>query len=179
MGTKGRGDSKLSADRLTCAERAAKALELRKGGKTFRQIGEEMGVSEPRAFQIIDRELERLNKRRAQSAEAVTRLELERLDTMLAACGEKAKGGDLNAIDRVLKITERRAKLLGLDPGDKQPPPPQAGNQLVLNVQEMLVDRSANSQPRALEHQPTETTEVGNGECGPEVGPAEGRDSGS
>jgi len=42
-------------------------------------------------------------------------LELERLDVMLLALWRRVQNGDERAIDRALKIEERRAKLLGLD----------------------------------------------------------------
>jgi len=55
----------------------------------------------------------------------VLQLELERLDAMQAAIWDDAMNGHLGAIDRVLKIMERRAKLLGLDQLDvtQQPEP--------------------------------------------------------
>jgi len=42
-------------------------------------------------------------------------LELLRLDELLNALWDTAIAGDLKAVDRVLKVMERRAKLLGLD----------------------------------------------------------------
>jgi hypothetical protein len=108
-------NSKLSGARVLRAERAGRALELRKAGLTFRQIGAEMGVTEQRAHQIVTQELARLNARRAEDAEAVTRLEVERLDALLATVWPKALEGDLPAFDRVLAVLARRAKLLGID----------------------------------------------------------------
>jgi len=107
--------TKLSVARISRAERAGQALDLRKSGLTFRQIGERMGVTEQHAHRLVTQELARLNAKRAESAEAVTRLEIERLDRLLAAVWEKAMAGELAAIDRVLSIMARRAKLLGID----------------------------------------------------------------
>jgi hypothetical protein len=45
----------------------------------------------------------------------VRQLELERLDRLLIALWDLATGGSLGAIDRVLKVMQRRAELLGLD----------------------------------------------------------------
>lgn len=42
-------------------------------------------------------------------------LDLRRLDSLLLTYWPLAKGGDTDALDRVLKILQRRAKLLGLD----------------------------------------------------------------
>jgi len=50
-----------------------------------------------------------------ETAEEIRRLELERLDAMLFAIGPEVRKGSYGAIDRALKIMERRARLLGLD----------------------------------------------------------------
>jgi hypothetical protein len=174
--------SKLSVARLTCAERATQALELRKAGLTFREIGERMGVTEDRAHQIVTRELARLNARRAEDAGAVTRLEVERLDVLLAAVWEKAAGGDPAAIDRVLAIMARRARLLGIDLADQRVTVPPPGNQLVLNVSEMVVERkavaggeaAADVEVRALEHHPG--NDGNNGAAAAATGPTEAQE---
>src|SRR3954469_8688015 len=112
--------SKSSATRVAAAERRARALELRKGGKSFAAIGRELGVSEPRAHAIVTGEPRRLNERRAEQAAEVTRLELERLDSLSAALWARALEGEVAAVDRVLAIMTRRAKLLALDgPGKR------------------------------------------------------------
>jgi hypothetical protein len=111
----GRKHSKLSVARVGRAERAGWALDLRKSGLTFRKIGQRMGVTEQRAHRIVTEELARLNAKRAEDAAAVTRLEAERLDAILAVLWPKVEKGDLPSIDRVLSIMARRAKLLGID----------------------------------------------------------------
>jgi hypothetical protein len=50
-----------------------------------------------------------------EPAEEVLRIELARLDEMHAGCWEAARSGDVQALDRALKIQDRRAKYLGLD----------------------------------------------------------------
>jgi hypothetical protein len=97
-----------------------KALDLRKAGKTYAEIGQVLGVSEQRAHKVVTEELARLNRERVEAATDVCRLELGRLDTLLAGVWEAAKGGDVVAIDRVVKLMERRARLAGLDKPVKQ-----------------------------------------------------------
>ncbi|MGV7222960.1 MAG: hypothetical protein ACQ9MH_15700 [Nitrospinales bacterium] len=46
-------------------------------------------------------------------------MESERLDQLHRGCWDAAIGGDLYAIDRALKIMERRSKLFGLDAPNK------------------------------------------------------------
>jgi hypothetical protein len=111
--------SKNSKTRITAAQRRTLALALRIQGKTFREIGTALNFSEQRAHAIITSELARLNGERSEKAEEVRRLELERLDALLAGCWDSARGGDPPAIDRVLAIMARRARLLGLDAPSK------------------------------------------------------------
>jgi hypothetical protein len=113
-------ESKNSARRIEAAERRTKALELRKAGHTFKAIGQALGCSEQRAHKIVTKELARLNSRRAEQGSEVTRLELERLDALHAALWLRAIKGDLDAFDRVLRLMQRRAALLGLDAPTKR-----------------------------------------------------------
>jgi hypothetical protein len=48
-------------------------------------------------------------------AAEVRTLELDRLDALWLSQYDKAKKGDVSALDRCLKIMDRRAKYLGLD----------------------------------------------------------------
>jgi hypothetical protein len=106
---------------------------------TYAAIALELGVSEPVAWRMIGKELDRLNQRRVETAERVQRLEIARLDQMLSGIWEQAKGGSFAAIDRVVKIMERRAKLLGLDLADKQAA--STTGTVVLQVNEAIVVR--------------------------------------
>lgn len=96
-------------------QREHDALELRKKGWTYQKIAESLGISIQGASDCVKRALERLKTEVRESAEDVRQIELERLDKMLAIAESAAEAGDLSAIDRVLRIQERRAKYLGLD----------------------------------------------------------------
>lgn len=63
----------------------------------------------------VSRELGRIQDDLAIEANSVRALELERLDSYLLVIARDVQKGDLAAIDRALKISERRAKLLGID----------------------------------------------------------------
>jgi hypothetical protein len=107
--------SHSSAAKVQAAERRLQALELRKKGQTFAQIGKALGCSEQRAHFIVTQELQRLNRVRAEAAAEVARLEAERLDGLHAAFWDKAVGGDVDAANVIIKLANRRARLLGLD----------------------------------------------------------------
>ena len=67
------------------------------------------------ACDSVRRALQALKADTAEKAEEVRDLELRRLDRMLDIAQTAAEQGDLAAIDRVLRIQERRSKYLGLD----------------------------------------------------------------
>lgn len=50
-----------------------------------------------------------------EGVEDLVAIELKRLDLMAEAIWDKASEGDTAAIDRLLKIAERRARMLGHD----------------------------------------------------------------
>ena len=89
------------------------ALRLRSRGYTYQQIADNMGCSKPTAFERVKRALAAIP---AEAAEEYRRLENDRLDTLQAiAMHEAVTKKSMQAIDRVLHIMDRRAKLLGLD----------------------------------------------------------------
>lgn len=101
------------------AERRAGAWELRKAGKSYRQIGRALGVSECQAHRDVHRTLSELAAKEFETARYVRDLELHRLDDMLDSLWPSVKGGDATSVNSALKISERRAKLLGLDAAAK------------------------------------------------------------
>lgn len=95
------------------AEKHIRALQLRKSGMPYREIAAKLGYSGPSsAFNAVEQALRESIR---EPADSLRTLELERLDTSLLAIWKAVQAGSLTAIDRALKIMERRAKLLGLD----------------------------------------------------------------
>ncbi len=98
---------------LKTVERRRQALDLRLAGATYESIGGALGVSAQAAHKLITRALA---KKRAQTDEDLTKLreiELMRLDAQLVALWPKRS--DPRVSDTILRIGDRRAKLLGLD----------------------------------------------------------------
>jgi hypothetical protein len=113
MARGGARESKTSERRLEAAEKQRKALELRKAGTPFEVIARELGYRGPSsAYNAV---MSALRKTLQEPADEVRNLELTRLDNLLLKLWHRALAGRYTAIDRVLKILERRAKLLGLD----------------------------------------------------------------
>ena len=105
------------AKRAEVAERRAKAVAMRIAGLDYQTIADRLGYnSRGAACQDISRALEANRKECAERVEDMRTAELERLDRMLAVAWAKAmRDGNLRAIEVVIKIGERRAKLVGLD----------------------------------------------------------------
>lgn len=116
------------------AERDAQILELKRQDLTFAEIAEELGISKTAAFNAFHRALPRIPEPAAAAyrTEHLARLELARQAVLevltnrhltvsngqvIRVDGKTLEddGPVLAAVDRLLRIDEREAKLLGLD----------------------------------------------------------------
>lgn len=114
MGDNPERASHMGFDRkIDSLSRTLEALEMRRQGFSYLQIARKLGYSYASgAEKAVRRALKYVIR---EPAEAVRKMELDRLDEMLRSIWERVKKGDLLAMDRALRIEERRAKLLGLD----------------------------------------------------------------
>lgn len=113
-------NSPTAQRRIEAKERALKALELRKKGVRYEQIAQQLGYSNRgNAHKAVMKELELLAKECREEAEQVRDLELQRLDDLYVVAAKRVAAGSETAIDRCLRIMERRAKYLGLDAAEK------------------------------------------------------------
>lgn len=101
--------------RAEAAKRDAEVLRLRESGATFQEIHEQIGVSPSTAHGIESRYLQELKELGLENIDRARSIDLQRLDKMLLGVWGKATTGNLGAIEKTLRIMERRAKLLGLD----------------------------------------------------------------
>lgn len=97
------------------SEHERKALDLRIAGKTFQQIADAMATTRTTAYRWVVAALEKADEAMAERAAEHRELEAQRLNALLASLWTNALAGEPGVVDRVLKIMERRAKLLGLD----------------------------------------------------------------
>lgn len=104
--------SQKSANR---AERAARAFALRKAGLSYRDIGAELGVSHQLVYRDVQATIKMFLDEAREHHTQIMAIEAARLDDLQRVMWEQAAMGDRRAVDTVLKIMERRAKLLGLD----------------------------------------------------------------
>lgn len=107
--------SAAGPERVAAAQHERDAVAMRLAGATFRQIGEKIGVHESSAAKMVKRVMARTRAVADEDAEELRRVESERLDAMQLAVWPQATKGHLGAVDRVLRIMQRRASLFGLD----------------------------------------------------------------
>jgi hypothetical protein len=112
--TMGERRAAAAAKRVQRRLNLANALEMRLAGYTWAQIIKEIPgyKTESGAYAAVNRHL---TKRIEEPAAELFTLELARLDAMQSAIWSAAMGGDVAAIDRVIRITQRRSRMLGLD----------------------------------------------------------------
>jgi transposase-like protein len=104
-----------AANKALKIQRQQAALELRRAGQDFREIARRVGCSKSAAHRYVKAALEGAIEQIATEATELKAEEISRLDGMLAGLWGDARKGDVAAVDRVLRIMERRSKLLGLD----------------------------------------------------------------
>ena len=112
-------DNNTSAKRTRAAEHRAKAFALRKAGYSYTQIGASLSLTRQAAHAAVKKQLE-LIAPSAEEVEEMRTIENARLDQMLAGIWDAATGGNEKAIDRVLRILDRR---IAINPGLAAPKP--------------------------------------------------------
>ena len=96
---------------------SAKAFDLRIAGEPLRAIGAKLGVSHTSIANYLNAELAALAELRAENAGAFVELELARLDDALMrlTASPAYEDGEPKAINAMIRLSESRRKLLGLD----------------------------------------------------------------
>lgn len=108
-----RVSSTTSPRTIDYEQRRAQAVELRIQGATFDQIAEKVGYTDKSAaYTAVRKAVQRIGR---EQAEELYDIDMARLERLLAAVWPKAMEGDLHAVDRVLSIMQRRARMLGYD----------------------------------------------------------------
>jgi ABC-type phosphonate transport system ATPase subunit len=94
------------------AQRRLEAMSLRSMGHGWEEIGNRLGISREGARQLVMDNLERADNREVDYLRA---LENVRLDRAQVAIWPEVLAGNLKAVETFLRISQRRAKLNGLD----------------------------------------------------------------
>jgi hypothetical protein len=97
-------------------ELQSQALELRRAGNGYEAIAQKLGIGKSSAHRMVEAAMAGARAQISASVDDLRADELSRLDGMLAKLWPKVTDNpDVAVIDRIIKIGERRAKLMGLD----------------------------------------------------------------
>lgn len=141
------------ASKLSAMDNRAKALDLRRAGASLRDIAKALGVSHQSAKRYIDTAISDLHNSQNQKTEDYRAVELDRLERLHMALWQRAIGGkrdgvdippDYAAVDRLVRISERRSKLLGLDAPVKQELTGKDGEPIKQRIEVVYVDADRN-----------------------------------
>ena len=87
-------------------------VELRTEGYVWREIADQVGMSTAGVYKAYNRAMTRVI---TPAVNEHRELELDRLDILQRTYWQPAVNGNLRAADFVLRVIDKRAKLLGLD----------------------------------------------------------------
>lgn len=107
--------SKTSPKKVSKQEKQASALELRKAGYSMQKIADYLQCSKTYAHKLVSESLQELAKQSERAVEELRALENDRLDALWEQAYGRAMTGDMFAINTCIKISDRKAKLNGLD----------------------------------------------------------------
>ncbi|WP_066016574.1 hypothetical protein [Endozoicomonas atrinae] len=100
---------------IKAKELQRKALELRTLGLSYQQIGDQLSVSKTAAFKSVAKALSEIEEETRQLAKLNKTLDLQRLDWIIREAMKLALKGDLQAMDRIMKAIDQRAKIYGFE----------------------------------------------------------------
>jgi hypothetical protein len=154
--------------RMEAAARHGQALALRLSGATYKDIARHFGwigknglPLQGTAYNACQREMRRLVTEPAEQLRAVEEL---RINRAMLAIWTRVTNGDLGAIDRFIRLSERRCRLLGLDMPVKIAPTNPEGNQPYQPVVTFYLPQNFRDVPQAVEVIPqTAITDGSNG----------------
>ena len=122
------GQARRRTDKATMEARKAKALELLALGNTYTEIAHELGYkSKSSAIDLIRSALKEHTALNAEEVNEIRRKDALKLEAIersllpsvvgkdLSTMSDKEKYPLLETVDRIVKLQERRAKLLGID----------------------------------------------------------------
>ena len=132
----------MSFTREQRIELRRRAWELRIAGLTQQQIAARLQISQSLVSRMLARARADATEATHTVAATATTEQVARLDRMLTALWEKVRNGNERACETVLRIEERRAKLLGLDATvRKEVDITTAGNAVRFDVRIPVVER--------------------------------------
>lgn len=94
---------------------ASDAVQLRRQGLSYQDIGARLGVDKKTAWTYVQRAMAERARETATDRDALIGEQVEIIDTIIEGLLPKAAAGDARAAEVLLKALERHARLFGLD----------------------------------------------------------------
>lgn len=129
---------------------------MRKSGHTYEQIADDLGINVSAAYRHVVLALQAIREKTNEAAEEVRTLEITRIDAMIGILWPRVTKGDYLAMDRVIKLMERRSKLLGLDAPTKS----EAADALLIQVEYVNSPYTTAELPPGTDADSTKTEQV-------------------
>ena len=104
---------KASKHRIRNREQTEKALRLRTAGASYSAIGEALGLSKTRAYDLVMAGLAEANEKVSEAAMEAKAVELARLDAIVLS--HFPNRNQPRSAEILLKASKRRSEILGLD----------------------------------------------------------------
>lgn len=110
----------MSGPHRTAARDAARlaasdAVELRRQGLSYQDIGERLGVDKKTAWTYVQRAMAERARATAKDRDALIGEQVAIIDTIIEGLLPKAAAGDARSAEVLLKALDRHARLFGLD----------------------------------------------------------------
>lgn len=102
------------ATHLTIAQRQNAALRMRKNGLSYTDIAEQLGVSSSQVYHDVKAVLHDIEWTQNERAEEMRDIMIARIEGIIFTLSEEVETGNLYAIDRIVKLQDQLAGLMGL-----------------------------------------------------------------
>ena len=129
----GKKDLTKAQRQVVARQRELQVIQLRRCGVSWDLIGQQLRISGQAAWKAFRRVMDRAQAKFAEDVEHLRQLELDRLDAMTLKLWQQMSEKDADpamvqgAIDRLLRVMDRRAKyVFGLEQNSITPPPEEA-----------------------------------------------------
>lgn len=116
---KGSRTARTSPQQIDQAEKKRQAMTLRRQGWSYEAIGEAIGLSRSRAFDLVDAALKEAIEERKKAADTEIEVDLQRCNEMIIGLQPAADRGEPAAVAAMLNVIQTRQRLSGFNPVTK------------------------------------------------------------
>jgi transcriptional regulator with XRE-family HTH domain len=109
----------VETEEFRTKRKVEQVAELTLLGLTQQQIADRLGVGQPYVSRLLKQAKEEWKANRSQAYDELVQQEIEHYRILLAALERGISAGSWKHIETAIKLSERRAKVIGLDHSDR------------------------------------------------------------